>query len=101
LRLLLRWPVFSFAKIKCVRAFEFTPRDCDAFVIRRGLGGTATVDIPGNAENRSILFVKGLPVASNASVTTPMTTERVGDITLVKIGEDQRYEIPDAMVTGG
>ncbi len=89
------------AKVKCVPAFESTPRDCDAFVIRRGFDGTATVDIPGSAEKRSILFVKGKPVASNAQAMDSLSSERKGDVTIVKLGATERYEIPDALVTGG
>ena len=89
------------AKIKCVPAFETTPRECDAFVVRRGFDGTATIDIPGSAEKRSILFVKGKPTASNAQANDALTTERKGDVTIVKLGESERYEIPDALVTGG
>ena len=89
------------AKIKCVPAFETAPRDCDAFVIRRGFDGTATVDIPGSAETRSILFVNGKPVASNGLPVDPLTFERKGDVTIVKLGTSERYEIPDALVTGG
>jgi hypothetical protein len=89
------------AKIKCVPAFETSLRDCDAFVIRRGFDGTATVDIPGSAENRSILFVKGEPVASDARATDTLTSERKGDTTIVKLGTSELYEIPDALLTGG
>jgi hypothetical protein len=89
------------AKIKCVPAFETTPRECDAFVIRRGFDGTATVDIPGSAEKRSILFVKGKPTASNAQAMDALTSERKGDVTIVKLGTSERYEIPDALVAGG
>ena len=89
------------AKVKCVPAFESTPRDCDAFVIRRGFDGTATVDIPGSADKRSILFVKGKPVASNAQAMDTLSSERRGDLTVVKLGATERYEIPDALVTGG
>ena len=89
------------AKIKCVPAFETAPRECDAFVIRRGFDGTATVDIPGSAEKRSILFVKGKPTASNAQAMDALTSERKGDVTIVKLGTSERYEIPDALVTGG
>ena len=89
------------AKIKCVPAFETTLRDCDAFVIRRGFDGTATIDIPGNAGKRSILFVKGKPAASNAQAMDALASERKGDVTIVKLGADERYEIPDALVTGG
>jgi len=89
------------AKIRCVPAFETTPRECDAFVIRRGVDGTATIDIPGSAGKRSILFVKGKPTASNAQAMDALTSERKGDVTIVKLGTSERYEIPDALVTGG
>jgi hypothetical protein len=89
------------AKVKCVPAFETTPRECDAFVIRRGVDGTATIDIPGSAGKRSILFVKGKPTASNAQAMDALTSERKGDVTVVKLGTSERYEIPDALVTGG
>jgi len=89
------------AKVKCVPAFETTPRECDAFVIRRGFDGTATIDIPGSAGKRSILFVKGKPTASNAQAMDALTSERKGDVTVVKLGTSERYEIPDALVTGG
>ncbi len=94
-------PYHASAKVKCVPAFETTPRECDAFVIRRGFDGTATIDIPGSAVKRSILFVKGKPVASNAQAIDTLTSERKGDVTIVKLGASERYEIPDALVTGG
>jgi len=89
------------AKIKCVPAFETTLRECDAFVIRRGFDGTATVDIPGSVEKRSILFVQGKPMASNARSMDTLTSARRGDVTIVKLGESERYEIPDALIMGG
>lgn len=89
------------AKIKCVPAFENTPRECDAFVVRRGFDGTATVDIPGSVEKRSILFVQGKPTASNAMARDALTFERKGDVTIVKLGDSERYEVPDALITGG
>ena len=30
-----------------------------------------------------------------------LTSERKGDVTIVKLGASERYEIPDALVTGG
>lgn len=89
------------ARIKCVPGFEAAPRECDAFVIRRSFDGTATIDIPGGAEKRSILFVKGKPVASNALAMDALTVERKGDVTIVMLGTSERYEIPDVLVTGG
>jgi hypothetical protein len=94
-------PFHASAPIKCVPFLETIPRECPAFVMRRGLDGTGTVEIPG-AVKRSILFVKGKPVASNAQATTdPMTFERQSDTTVVRLGRDERYEIPDALLTGG
>jgi hypothetical protein len=89
------------AKIKCVPAYETTTKDCDAAVIRRSHDGTATVDIAGAAEDRSILFVKGKPVASNATRIDVLSSERKGDVTVVKLGDRERYEVPDALLTGG
>ena len=89
------------AKIKCVPAFENTPRECDAFVVRRGFDGTATLDIPGSVGKRSILFVQGKPTASNAMTRDALTFERKGDVTVVTLGESERYEVPDALITGG
>jgi hypothetical protein len=89
------------AKIWCVPAFESTPRQCDAFVIRRGFDGTATIDIPGRVDKRSLLFIKGQPTASNAPAMDALTYERKGDVTVVKLGATERYEIPDALLTGG
>jgi hypothetical protein len=88
------------AKVKCVPFLETKPQECDAFVVRRGGGGTATVEIPQAASGRRrILFVKGQPVASDS--TDPLTFTRQGDVTTVKLGTDERYEIPDALVAGG
>ena len=89
------------ARIKCVPAFETASRECDALVVRRGVDGTATLDIPGSAGQRSILFVKGQPTASNARITDALTFERAGDVTIVKLGDSERYEVPDALLTGG
>jgi hypothetical protein len=88
------------AKITCVPFLETKPQECDAFVVRRGFDGTATVEIPQAASGRRrVLFVKGQPVASDS--TDPVTFTHQGDVTSVKLGTDERYEIPDALVTGG
>ena len=87
------------AKIKCVPFLETSARECDAFVTRRGFDGTATVEIPQASGRRRILFVKGQAVASDATDTLSAT--RQGDVTVVKLGADERYEVPDALVSGG
>ena len=88
------------AKVACTPPFEAKAQQCEAFVIRRGFDGTATVEVRGgNGLKRNILFVKGDPAASDS--TDPMTFAREGDSTVVKFGADERYSIPDALVRGG
>jgi len=86
--------------IPCVPFLETQPRDCEAFVIRRGFDGTATVEVRlANSLKRRILFVKGEPVASDSP--DALTATRRQDVTTVKLGSDERYEIPDVLVSGG
>ena len=95
-------PFHASAKIACVPYLDLEKkqRECEAFVIRRGFDGTATVEIPQpGVGRRRILFVKGKPVASDSA--DPLTFTRQGDVTTVKLGADERYEIPDALVAGG
>jgi hypothetical protein len=92
------------ARIPCVpyieKFREKKPQECEAFVIRRGFDGTATVEIPqGNDIMRRILFVKGKPVASDSPF--PVSFSREGDLTIVTFDTDERYEIPDALLFGG
>jgi len=88
------------ATVACTPPFESKPQQCDAFVIRRGFDGTATVELRGaNALKRQILFVKGDPTAADSPEA--MTFARQGDDTVVKFGTDERYAIPDALVRGG
>jgi len=97
-------PFHASAKVTCLPYIEQfrgkKPQQCEAFVIRRGFDGTATVEIPQeNSVPRRILFLKGKPVASDSS--DPLTFTRQGDVTTVKLGADEWYEIPDVLVTGG
>ena len=90
------------ASINCIPPFapDLKPQQCEAFVIRRSFDGTATVEIRGaNAIKRRILFVKGIPVASDS--TESLTHSHEGDLSVVKFGADERYEIPDALLLGG
>ena len=75
------------------------PQRCEAFVVRRGAGGTATVEIPSKGFTRRILFVQGKPVASDSA--EKMAVTRKGDVTTVKFESGEYYEIVDAMIFGG
>jgi len=97
-------PFHASAKITCVpyieKFLEKKPQECEAFVIRRGYNGTATVEIPQtNSVARRILFVKGEPVASDSQY--PVTFSRRDDFTIVIFDTDERYEIPDVLIFGG
>jgi hypothetical protein len=93
-------PFHASAQVACTPAFDPKPQQCEAFVVRRGFDGTATVEVRGPGSTlRRILFVGGAPVASDS--TDPLSHSRDGDRTVVKFGADERYEIPDALVRGG
>jgi hypothetical protein len=88
------------ARITCTSWLDGKVQQCEAFVTRRGTDGTATVEVrPANGPKRHILFVKGTAVASDAP--DPVSASRKGDLTIVSLGTDERYEIPDAFVIGG
>ena len=88
------------APMQCTPPFESKPQPCEAFVVRRGFDGTATVEIRGpNSMLRRILFVGGAPVASDSPEA--MAHSREGDRTVVKFGADERYDLPDALIQGG
>jgi hypothetical protein len=93
-------PFHASGRITGVPYFETKPRECEAFVTRRGVDGTATVEIPlPNSLKRRILFVKGKPIAADSPEV--LTFTRQGDVTTVKLGADEWYAIPDALVVGG
>ena len=94
-------PFHASASITCLPMpyGDTKPQRCEAFVIRRGVDGTATVEIPSKGIRRRILFVKGEPVASDSAET--MTVTRKGDVTTVKFESGEYYEIVDALVIGG
>lgn len=74
---------------------------CEAGVVRRGRDGTATVALRSDdgSLRRSVLFVQGKPVASDSA--QPINASRQGDTTVLRIGTDERYELPDALLIGG
>jgi hypothetical protein len=93
-------PFHASAKIVCAVPYDAKTNECEAFVIRRGFDGTATVEVRwGEGSRRRILFVKGKPVAADA--TNALEVERRDDVSVIRFGSDERFEILDALVTGG
>jgi len=69
-------------------------------VVRRGNDGTTSFEAIGpTGVLRRILFIQGKPVAADAM--DPVTTTRQGDATVVKVGDSERYGVPDAFLNGG
>ena len=88
------------AKVTCALPYQQDVKSCDAGVVRRGNDGTTTFDAIGPAGvQRRILFVQGKPVA--ADTMDPVTATRQGDVTVVKVGDNERCDIPDAFLNGG
>jgi len=88
------------AKVPCALPYQPDVKSCEAGVVRRGIDGTATFEVMGpTGVQRRILFVQGKPIA--VDTTDPMTATRQGDMTVVKVGNDERYDIPDAFLNGG
>lgn len=93
-------PFHATATVPCQTPGAETGASCKAGVIRRGRDGTATVELRGaNGLVRQVLFVKGQAVASDSA--QPMISSRQGDLVTVRFGSDERYEVPDALLTGG
>jgi hypothetical protein len=87
------------AKIRCEPPYA-TVRECDAWVVRRGVDGTATVEVRWDKTGkRRILFIKGKPEA--ADTPQPFTVTRDDKGTVIVFGPDERFEIPDPLIFGG
>lgn len=93
-------PFHARTSVRCVLPYQPDVSTCEAWVIRYEGQGNATVELRGpGGFLRRILFERGEPVAGDA--TTPPTFSRDGDTTVVRFGDDERYDVPDALVSGG
>lgn len=87
------------ASVPCKYYLDPKLTSCDAGVIRRGKDGTATLVMKMKGFTRSILFVKGKPVASDSS--EEMKSAKKADLTTITFGDNSEvYEIRDVFVTG-
>lgn len=96
-------PFHASATVPCKVAFSPEIQRCEAFVIRRGFDGTATLEIrwPQGTITvaRHVLLIKGLPVSTDS--TSVLTHAREGDELIINVGTDEQYRIPDALPFGG
>ncbi len=73
-------------------------RQCPFGVVREGPGNAGLWVALGDGVERQLLFEGGAPVATNS--TGNMSFEKAGDLYLIRVG-DERFEVPEAVVTGG
>jgi len=91
---------YATAKVHCTLPYQPDVKSCDAGVVRRGNDGTATFEAIGPmGVQRRIVFVQGKPAA--ADTMDPVPSTRQGDATVVKVGDNERYDIADAFLNGG
>lgn len=93
-------PYHASSTIGCTLPYEPETKTCEAFVIRRGFDGTATLEIRGaKSYLRRILFIGGDPVAADSA--QPLRFSREGDRIRVEFHDHERVEVPEALITGG
>lgn len=87
------------ATVPCTPAYPQI-RECTAGVVRRGVDGTATVELGwGDQGMRRILFIKG--EARAADSPQPMKATRNERGWTVEFEGGERFEIPEPLVLGG
>lgn len=87
------------AEIPCITAAGMARTRCKAGVMRMA-GGETTIDIKtADGGQRYIYFKNGR--ASSSDANAPFRVMRRGDVSVIRIGAVEVYEIPDAFVVGG
>lgn len=87
------------AEIPCITAAGMAKTRCKAGVMRMPMG-EATVEIAtADGGQRRIYFKNGR--ASSSDANAPMRVTRQGDVSIIRIGTVEVYEIVDAFVVGG
>jgi hypothetical protein len=95
-------PYHATGQIPCATAAGQPTGSCPFGVVRKGGGtGTVTVTKP-DGRTRSIFFERGKATGYDMSQADPgeFSASRQGDLNVIRIGSE-RYEIPDAVVSGG
>lgn len=92
-------PFYATADVPASLDYDPSLKSGKAGVIRYVGDRTATVEVKIGGLKRRILFVKGKPVASDATVK--LTFTRKEDTTIVKFAAQESYTLPDAFLFGG
>lgn len=93
----------AIGKVPCAQHKGQPATQCDLAVSRTGPGNaTVFITLP-DGRKRTLYFTGGRATGSDASQADgaeSFSTQRESDLNLVRVGEE-RYEIPDALVSGG
>ena len=95
-------PYHATGEVPCVMGSGQPKGSCRFGVVRKGSGsGTVTVTKP-DGRTRSIFFEKGTATGYDMSQADPgeFSARKQGDTSLISIGQE-RYDIPDAVISGG
>jgi hypothetical protein len=90
-------------KVPCAQYKGQPMGQCDFGVMRKGNGDATVVITRPDGRNRTIVFVGGRAAGadiSQADGSAAFSVQREGDLNMIRVG-DERYEIPDAAVSGG
>lgn len=95
-------PYHATGQVPCATAAGQPTGSCPFGVVRKGGGsGTVTVTRP-DGRTRSIFFEKGNATGYDMSQADrgEFSASKEGDLNVIRIGAE-RYEIPDAVISGG
>ncbi len=85
--------------INCARQQNQPYGPCQFGVLRKGNGSATLHVFFHDGAKRIIEFKDGMAVSADSGAA--VTTEKSGDLSTVRVGTDERYEVVDAMLYGG
>lgn len=91
-------PFDATGELRCSLQADGALAACLFRVVRDGPGNAGVWIAIGGGEERAILFEAGRPVSADADL--PFGFDQVDDLFIVRVG-DERYEIAEALISGG
>lgn len=88
--------------VPCVMSDGAQPVDCDAGVVREGVGSAMVTIAKPDGRTRTIFFENGRAIGYDESEADPgkFRASKRGDMNIIHIGQE-RYEFSDALPFGG
>ncbi|EEW24286.1 hypothetical protein Rsw2DRAFT_2802 [Rhodobacter ferrooxidans] len=91
-------PFDATGEVPCATVAGQPTRPCLFGVVRDGPGNAGVWVALGDGRERALLFEGGVPVSADSPEA--LSHEKVDDLFTVRFGEE-RYEIPEAVISGG